>query len=95
MVKVLQSSEQIEAGNQLLQDLQSKYLIVPAIEQISGDKMPNKMQIRYFNPSDTNGAKLLAKITLDSLGQNDSIIDIVKLNLKAKPGTLEVWFPKE
>jgi hypothetical protein len=88
------NSAQFGLGNKLLQALQSKSLIAPGIEEISRDKMPNNMQIRYFNDSDAAGAKLLAEIIYNTLGNNVSSVKIVRLGLKAKPGTLEVWFPR-
>ena len=86
------STGQLEAGRSLLSMLQSKSLVAPGIEEIDASKMPDNMQVRYFHESDESSALALSEIIKQELSVS---VFLVKVNLKAKPGTLEVWFPKQ
>lgn len=84
------SSEQLKAGQDLRSLLQARSLVAPGVEEIGESKMPDKMQVRYFHRSDERAALALAEV----IGNNTKYkAFIVFVDLKAQPGTLEVWFP--
>jgi len=85
------SDEQMKNATNLLKTLRSKSLIAPRIEEIEPRKMPNRIQVRYFNQSDEAGAEVLAKVVSENTRAD---VDTVKPAIDAKPGTLEVWFNK-
>ena len=85
------SNTQLEIAQNLLSVLRSRSLVAPGIEEIDESKMPDNMQVRFFNESDRSVAISLSEVIKNS---TETPAFIVKVNLKAKPGTLEVWFPK-
>jgi hypothetical protein len=67
------------------------HYLVQGIENITGKvSSPMQASIRYFNDSDRNAAEAISKLLKD---QGIVIVNINKLLLKAKPGTIEVWYP--
>jgi hypothetical protein len=75
----------------VMNTLRAKSILAPGIERLDGDKIPQKTQVRYFYDTDLANANDLAAIV-----KNLTTIEVftVILNLKAKKGTLELWFGK-
>lgn len=85
------SDKQLKAGQDLRSLLQARSLVAPGVEEIDASKMPDKMQVRYFHRSDERAALALAEVIGKSTKDQAFIVYV---DLKAQPGTLEVWFPK-
>lgn len=64
------------------------------IENISGKAgVPNQTQVRFFNDADRPVAESVASL-LTAQGVK-GVVTVNNQGLKAKPGTIEVWFSKE
>jgi hypothetical protein len=69
--------------------LRSASVLVAGIEKLATTTMPKKNQIRYFNDEDKPKAEQLAALVSRTAGGE---VLLAEPPLKAKPGTLEVWF---
>ena len=84
--------DQQETANQIVKSLRTNEVIAPAIEKLDIKQLPTKTQVRYFHEADKASAEALAAV----VGKEaKSEVYTAKPDLKAKPGTLELWFGKE
>ena len=90
---------QVSRDNSALQDLaarvmaelQAHGIIAPGIERLDPTVVPGKTQVRYFDDADFSKAQDLAGIVAEV---TKFPVFVAKPDLKAKPGTLELWFGK-
>ncbi|NTW54405.1 MAG: SPOR domain-containing protein [Chlorobaculum sp.] len=69
--------------------LQQEGYRVPDIENVGGKTvMPSKTNVRYFNDQDQADAEKIVNI----LNQDGVSAEILRLQLKARPGSIEIWF---
>ncbi|HMY97961.1 MAG TPA: hypothetical protein PL000_20615 [Anaerolineales bacterium] len=81
-------------GNAVVQALSQAGLQPMGIENISGKAgVPNQTQVRFFNDADRPVAESVASL-LTAQGVK-GVVTVNNQGLKAKPGTIEVWFSKE
>ena len=84
--------EQAEAASEVVKSLKTNDVIAPGVERLPVEKMPENTQVRYFHEADKPRAEALAAI----VGKEaKSEVYTAKLDLKAKPGTLELWYGKQ
>jgi len=84
----LDTTDRAESVAKQLQE--NSLAVTTSIEKIDGSYMPRLAQIRYFNDID----KPLALRALQELQKYFPDASLVKVELPAPVGQLEVWFPK-
>lgn len=71
-------------------ELQRQGFSVPGVENVAGEaELPKKTNVRYFNDQDKATAEAIVNI-LKAQGIDSAYP--YRVNLKARPGSLEIWF---
>jgi hypothetical protein len=87
------SESQRERGKHIREKLTEEGLLVPGIQNIGGKaEIPKTTDVRYFNDQDKITAETIAQI-LRSNGVASASPHPVR-GMRAKPGTLEIWFSR-
>ncbi len=86
------SPAQQETAQKVLKTLQANSVLAPGIEKLARNTMPKNTQIRYFNDTDRAKADDLAAIVSQ---ETNLKVYVVKPNIKAKEGVLEIWLGKD
>ena len=70
--------------------MNQRAIFSPGVEGVPGQKVPAPTQVRYFNDADRGAADSLAGLVGAAAGQSVAVVN--PPGLKAKRGTLEVWY---
>jgi len=85
------SESQREKAKEILIELQQRGYSVPGIENVAGKAdSPKRTNVRYFNDQDRAVAESIVQVLKDK-GMGSAYALRVS-HLKARPGSLEVWF---
>ena len=81
-------------SNALSKELSAAGFQAMGTENIAGKAgTPDRTQVRFFNEADKPAADTVVAL-LRERGVNDAV-SVSQKNLKARPGTIEIWFSKD